>query len=192
MNCYSIACAVIPHICKARSRPMAFQKSTAWSSIPRAIRAFDSRSLCFLLGQRLRIRRCMVKHHLISWKAFGTCTLTACPYCSLLPLTPCNHTLLTIGHKKCVFLATFPYSFLRPFHIVFCRYCILLSLLSEYLMLQRFLLSCRMIIWKKPTLISPSLEGTRDHWRGLFQKSSVFLCRQLLYAVNRKISFLSR
>jgi hypothetical protein len=51
-----------------------------------------------------------------------------------------NHTLLTIGHKKCVFfslyfLATFPYSFLRPFHIVFCRYCILLSLLSEYLLL---------------------------------------------------------
>ncbi len=78
-----------------------------------------------------------------------------------------NHTLLTTGHIKCVFfslyfLATFPYSFLRPFHIVFCRYCILLSLLSEYLMLQRFLLSCRMIIWKKPTLISPSLEGTMD------------------------------
>jgi hypothetical protein len=61
------------------------------------------------------------------------------------------------------FLATFPYSSFTTFLYSFLPfYCILLSLLSEYLMLQRFLLSCRMIIWKKPTLISPSLEGTMD------------------------------
>ncbi len=76
-----------------------------------------------LYGLKITESKRSKTHLLITWKVFGTCTLTEFPYCSLLPLTPITrHLPLVIKNMfllSLYFLATFPYCFFATFLLQF-------------------------------------------------------------------------